>query len=486
MFNICSFPKCAYRSAAYVMGQPAVAEAFAAAEQDPTLLPDAIARRLAAQEALGIKPEDRRVLTKAEEQEIFEGIRNLTPEQQAAALASFRGRYGDGIGPVAAQLEEAGLPPSLAAHLDPSSDPASVRPVSEVPELPGGSFEGDIISETAQRLLAEGEAAGEPRAVEQDQSGIAAGQVTEPPLPRRKPGSGPHPAEQKLLDKYRLLMEADEATLREGLDASRVKGIEAIVESKVQEQGVRSEVAELTKRLALRNYRRGGGLESAASSALIETGIERPNLSLDPSRYMPRLTGDPIADAEAYMDRIGIKGNPPRDRRAAAMLVEFLREFSKIRELHRTGGEEGTKEFREKWKRVAGEGIKYGLSESVGFQLTMLSEELLESPYKYPWALTNIELGTAMAFLAARAEGAADEQLLKDAGNFVFDLIPVPPLLRKAHGGVKRILEGIGIIESISEKEAAKILASLVREAGHRRLIPSDRRLHSRIGIKES
>ena len=42
------------------MGQPAVAEAFAAAEQNPTLLPDAIARRLAAQEALGIKPEDRR------------------------------------------------------------------------------------------------------------------------------------------------------------------------------------------------------------------------------------------------------------------------------------------------------------------------------------------------------------------------------------------------------------------------------------------
>ena len=66
LFNICSFPKCAFRSggggdpAAYVMGQPAVAEAFAAAEQDPTLLPDAIARRLAAQEALGIKPEDRR------------------------------------------------------------------------------------------------------------------------------------------------------------------------------------------------------------------------------------------------------------------------------------------------------------------------------------------------------------------------------------------------------------------------------------------
>ena len=116
-------------AAAYVMGQPAVAEAFAAAEQDSTLLPDAIARRLAAQEALGIRPEERRALTKSEEQEIFEGIWNLPPEQQAAALASFRGTYGDRIGPVAAALEEAGLPPSLAGYLDPSSDTVPVRPV---------------------------------------------------------------------------------------------------------------------------------------------------------------------------------------------------------------------------------------------------------------------------------------------------------------------------------------------------------------------
>lgn len=110
--------------AAYVMGQPAVAEVFAAAEQDPTRLPDAIARRLAAQEALGIKPEDRRVLTKSEATELMQSLQALPLEQQAAAVAELRDTYGTHSGRLAAELEEAGLPRLLALVLDPSSDPA--------------------------------------------------------------------------------------------------------------------------------------------------------------------------------------------------------------------------------------------------------------------------------------------------------------------------------------------------------------------------
>lgn len=446
------------------MGQPVVAEAFA---EDPTLLPDAIAGRLATQQALGIKPEDRRVLTKSEEQEIFEGIRNLPPEQQAAALASFRGRYGDGIGPVAAALEEAGLPPFLAAHLDPSSDPAPVRPVSEVPEPPGGSFESDIISETAQRLLAEGEAAGEPRAVEQDQSGIAAGQVTQPPLPRRKPGSGPHPAEQKLLDKYRPLMEADEATLREGLDASRVKGIEAIVESKVQEQGVRSEVAELTKRLALRNYRRGGGLESAASSALIETGVEQPNLSLDTSRYMPPLTGDAVADAHAYMDRMGMRRHniPPG---AAETVLARLKEAANIRSIEKEQGEQGLIEFEQ---RMAALSKNEHLSENdkrISIEIVKETFKATATPYEHPWSLNDPELGTAIVFLARKFEALANNSLWKGFVLFLLDTVPFTKWGGAALSGMKRTLDTVGVIDDLNDEEASNILLNLVLEAMHR------------------
>ena len=464
--------------AAYVMEQPAVAEAFAAAEQDPTLLPDAIAGRLAAQEALGIKPEDRRVLTKPEEQEIFDGIRNLPPEQQAAALASFRGRYGDRVGPVVAQLEEAGLPPSLVAHLDPSSDPAPVRPVSEVPEPPGESFEGDIIAETAQRLLAEGEAAGEPRAVEQDQSGIAAGQITEPPLPRRKPGSGPHPAEQKLLNKYRPLMEADEATLKEGLDPGRAAAVQALVTAKAAELGARPEITDLARRLSLFRLTARGNLEFAAYAALSEAGITSFDLSTDTRRYLPARTGDPFEDAKTYMRRFGLPVVQLKDETVARQIVDLLTELSQVRVV---GGvddpqtEDRFSSLLDKWKGV--NLTRLGLPATFLNSVAYTSVEANRTPYQHQWSLTDPELGTAIVYIARQIEDSADQSLGRAFASFMLDLVPGSRQIRLAASGLQRTLDAIGIVDGLSGEVASNVLAKLVVEARFRGLVSFDPRL---------
>src|SRR3546814_5686335 len=51
---------------AYIMNQPAVAEAFAAAARDPALPGHAVAAGLAAQASLGLSPEERRALRSEE------------------------------------------------------------------------------------------------------------------------------------------------------------------------------------------------------------------------------------------------------------------------------------------------------------------------------------------------------------------------------------------------------------------------------------
>jgi hypothetical protein len=147
--------------AAYVMGQPAVAEAFAAAERDPALLPDAVAARLAAQAAMGLAPELRGALTKVERGQILAGLQPLVPRDRCAALEALARQYGDQAGQVAADLAEAGLSLLETLLLEPGSDAAGwlkmARLVdSQHQEQRSKPPDADAIAETAGRLLQEG------------------------------------------------------------------------------------------------------------------------------------------------------------------------------------------------------------------------------------------------------------------------------------------------------------------------------------------
>ena len=465
-----------------MVGQPAVAEAFAAAEQDPTLLPDAIARRLAAQEALGMKPEDRRVLTKSEATELMQSLQALPLEQQAAAVAELRDTYGTHSGRLAAELEEAGLPRLLALVLDPSSGPALAHRFVTLlnpdgPESLRDLPESGITSETTKQFLPEGEAGSSPpRPRLKPIDGTSASDSTAipiddpdvmPPAPQRKPGSTLNPSEKRLLENYQLVMEADEATLTEGLDASWVAALEAFVESKAEEHGIRPEIAELTRRLALRNLRSGGGLESATTAALIETGVEQLNLSLDTSRYMPRLTGDPIADAEAYMDRLEIERRriPPD---VAETLLEILVDAGNIRSIEREQGQQGLLEFHQ---RVVNFNSHESLSFhdwQLGYAIVRKAGKAVETPYEHRWSLNDAELGTTIVFLARKIEESATNSLWKSFILFLLDAVPFSKWGGAALSGMKRTLDAVGIIENLDDEKASNILLDLVLEAIHR------------------
>ncbi|MGF1631974.1 MAG: hypothetical protein ACFCUT_21060 [Kiloniellaceae bacterium] len=147
--------------AAYVMDQPAVAEAFAAAERDPALLPDAVAARLAAQAAMGLAPEVRSALTKEERGQILAGLQQLAPKDRCAALQALGRLYGDQVGQVAIDLAEAGLSPLETLLLDPGSDTVSWQKIARLvdgqqEEQRSQSPDADIIAEAAERLLQEG------------------------------------------------------------------------------------------------------------------------------------------------------------------------------------------------------------------------------------------------------------------------------------------------------------------------------------------
>jgi len=106
--------------AAYLMGQPAVAEAFAAAAKNPALLPDAVAARLAAQGALGLAVEEQNALTTEERAKIVDGLQRMEPHQQSVAMRELGRLYGDQAASVAADLAESGLAVEMQLAVDPS------------------------------------------------------------------------------------------------------------------------------------------------------------------------------------------------------------------------------------------------------------------------------------------------------------------------------------------------------------------------------
>ena len=175
--------------AAYVMQQPAVAEAFAAAARDPALLPDAVTARLAAQSAMGLMPEEQNALAAEERDAVVGGLRRLEPDQQIAVLSDLCRRYGDQAPAVAADLAETGLSLELQLAMDPSGNPAVAGTFAQAAQTPSKARmqEGLAVEEAANRLIASAEGA-ERQAV----TGSADTADDEnPALPRREPEGTP-------------------------------------------------------------------------------------------------------------------------------------------------------------------------------------------------------------------------------------------------------------------------------------------------------
>lgn|GEM_PF-4605693 len=97
--------------AGYVSAMPEVAEALEAAEQDPSLLPEAISASLAAQEAIGLAVFERRMLSNVQANAIVGQI--TAPQEgqsQAQAVQGLADQYGTLWPRVYGELVDAGLP----------------------------------------------------------------------------------------------------------------------------------------------------------------------------------------------------------------------------------------------------------------------------------------------------------------------------------------------------------------------------------------
>jgi len=94
--------------AAYVMTEPSVAEAYTAAQTTPALLPGAIGKSLAVQEAIGIAPDAQRILPDAHG--AAARIAAMPAAQVPDTLEALRQQYGKYWGQARGELVDAGLP----------------------------------------------------------------------------------------------------------------------------------------------------------------------------------------------------------------------------------------------------------------------------------------------------------------------------------------------------------------------------------------
>ncbi|WP_420348608.1 hypothetical protein [Pelagibius sp.] len=284
--------------AAYVMDQPAVAAAFAAVRTNPAFLPYALDARLAAQAALGLTAEEQRLLSREEAASMRQGLQSLPADQQAAALSALSETQGTRSGRLAAELEEAGLAAPLAAQLDAGDSITPVRPISEAPEPPRAGFESDIIAETAQLLLAEGEAAPlpprpllKPRRTNSVPTSAQSSDDASAALStsQEESRSDVRPSEQRLLNRYRPLRKENYDALVDGLDPAEVASFEEHINREAERAGASSEIEDLARRLAAQNLRNGYPFADALALALREVGIEDRNLRTGNERPFMRL-----------------------------------------------------------------------------------------------------------------------------------------------------------------------------------------------------
>lgn len=403
--------------AAYVMDQPAVAEAFAAAARDPALLGDAVAARLAAQAAMGLPLDQRRALTRNESAEILGSLDALPPAGRVAALAELGRRYEEQSGAVVAALTEAGLSPVEALLVDAADDPGVRRALTRIAarEGQGGegrTAEGNLIAGAAERLLAESRGSASPVATRGAESTPSR---SLPPLPARRPERlPPHGVEGP--DSYDDLPREDYGVLADRLDPAEVAALEAHVERAGRAAGAGASAEELARRLAVRNLRAGFPFGDAVDQALNEAGIaaaggpgSRPN-------------NQPMEPAEREARELLSLMTPdfPSAIQDPERALTFVRDVMAFRQTPEANRSAAYKALHEKLATLEGTEDR--------FLYPILRDALKRAhnrPETVPWALTDAELRSVYDAMGKSGE------LLSNVGS-VTEPLPLVPQMADA------------------------------------------------------
>ncbi|NIA66972.1 hypothetical protein HBA54_00020 [Pelagibius litoralis] len=441
----------------YAMGLPSVAKAFAAAKGDPSLLPAAVSGRLAAQAAMGIGPEDQRALSKAEVAEMLQGYQALPVEARGEAVKALQEAYGDGIGRVAAELEEAGLPAQMVQALDPNSKGASAGPSIDEAQPAASGPGGDIIAETAERLLTEGEEARCAREEADPPEDMSLDRLPRPPFrnPRRDPENLNLLAND---DPGGVVGDEGPSQLSESSTGDRGSADQVVAGRPDEGPGV--DGLSLT-----------GGPDEAAETGMEEESEESfidsfslraavRNAPLDPTfdsfRNLPRLSESPKEQAEAIFDTMGLTVYAPEGE-DALVLLDIARDLWSLRHRFETQGPSVLTQFEEKvrdFSRVAtakryherNPNAKYG-------SLGVFAKAVLNKPERYLWSLSDNQLD----HLHARALDLSD---FTEGGEMATSaLSTVAPAAGKKFGKLVGVAEAANLAVSLVSGNYAEQLS---------------------------
>ena len=420
--------------AGYVMEQPSVAKAYAAAAEDPALLPAAVEARLAAQNAMGLTPEQQNALTLDERAAIADTLRALEPPQRLGALLELVGAYGDQAPAVAADLAEAGFSIEMQLAADPSGGTAAAARLAEASEANAEvkPADGGVIEEGAEKLLSEGLQGDEGQAATKD------AQSKEPGRPENGGGdAAPFPtgesAALSFFERVEALSERPNASLKDDFDFSREH---ATLGERWQPRpmwtefsGSKSEVLdkqlELLGFLSLADIYKNVGEPTAQERDLIfdvvqlALGIERPpndEMSVD-AAINERILGE----TEKLISRVG-----PYHPLAVQRLQTPAR-------------------------RIA---FKVG--------------DIERHPLNYPKLLSGDELMAGLELLVQDLEQSSEGGPDLAIASALLDLAPGGAWVQRAAG---LALDLIGVVDAMSIKEKAEALTGIVAEFRDRGLL---------------
>lgn len=419
--------------AAYVMDQPAVAEAFTAAVRDPALLSDAVAARLAAQAAMELPLDQRRALTRDESAETLVSLDALPPAGRVAALAELGRRYGEQNGAVAAALMQAGLSPVEALLVDATDDPAPWRALTRLVDRPRQSPQAtmpqsDLIAEAADRLIAEGRQAATDR-LESGRSRTANVSSSElPPLPVAKPAAPAVPRHVVSL--------TPSGKMQSGFATGNATSAEALQEGLTPEQ----------RRLP---FNRALDLRGSKQDQMA-TIFKLAGVADAPEGYI--LSGDLLDKAHA-----------------------LTMEAFNIQDLVRREGREGLESFKRRLGdfKAALQMAKGSLDSPPGSSIDQLYKELITTPLKHPKFLTEGELWLAFyALSGAVREGAESQMSLATKAALAGAAVDVAGMAGEALGKLSPVFSIGGAILSLAQESREETTGKLLQEMYQRGLIP--------------
>jgi hypothetical protein len=387
--------------AAYVMEQPAVAEAFASAAKNPALLPDAVRSRLAAQAALGLAPEEQNALTLEERAQILAGLQRLEPQQQFGALLELGRLYGDQAAVVASDLAEAGLSMEMQLATDPSGGPEVIGLLAQARESQGeAKSPAGVVEEAAEKLIAEGRkaAAASPGHDHEISPGVGAGDL--PPLPRRKPGVPKHsahvdwvtsgtagdtqrsrsqPSDRALLRQNQALRDQSYGEMTDSLHPDEVAAYEEHVRQAAQKANTSAEVEDLARRFVARNLKSGMPFADAVDDALHEAGLKVVE---------ERQIGETEKQARNYLSLMLIAHNEPIYD--PERILTFINEIMGIRQVEESQRGAARRDLLSRLKSLEKTDDRFLFP-----KLRDALNRAVERPELSAWALTDDELRDA-------------------------------------------------------------------------------------------